>query len=113
MKQTDYKEFYDLVVPRLFEVSEYQKLMCGKIENLGKNVEQRIGIAKRFFSLSNLNGCHYDWDGDCKKHDIRRCQCCTAQAWEVIETVEDKGFTIGIATAMMRTNWRKKYGHTW
>jgi len=36
MVQIDYKEFYALVVPRLFEVSEYQKMMCGKIENLGK-----------------------------------------------------------------------------
>jgi len=42
MKQTDYKEFYDLVVPRLFEVSEYQKLMCGKIENQGKDAQSDV-----------------------------------------------------------------------
>lgn len=42
MKQSDYKEFYDLVVPRLFEVSEYQKLMCGKIENQGKDAQSDV-----------------------------------------------------------------------
>ena len=42
MKQTDYQDFYDLVVPRLFEVSEYQKIMCGKIENQGKVAQSDV-----------------------------------------------------------------------
>lgn len=42
MNQTDYQKFYDLVVPRLFEVSEYQKLMCGKIENQGKDAQSDV-----------------------------------------------------------------------
>ena len=35
----NHQEFYDLVVPRLFEVSMYQKIMCGKVENIGKNTQ--------------------------------------------------------------------------
>ena len=42
MKQMDYKKFYDLIVPRLFEVSVYQKMMCGKVENLGKNAQSNV-----------------------------------------------------------------------
>lgn len=42
MKETDYKEFYDLVVPRLLEVSVYQKMMCGKVENLGKAAQSDV-----------------------------------------------------------------------
>jgi len=42
MKETDYKEFYDLVVPRLFEVSVYQKMMCGKVENVGKAAQKDV-----------------------------------------------------------------------
>lgn len=42
MNKIDYKEFYDLVVARLFEVSSYQKLMCGNIENLGKNAQSDV-----------------------------------------------------------------------
>ncbi len=42
MKETDYRDFYDLVVPRLFEVSVYQKMMCGKVENLGKSAQSNV-----------------------------------------------------------------------
>ena len=42
MKETDYREFYDLVVPRLFEVSVYQKMMCGKVQNLEKSAQKNV-----------------------------------------------------------------------
>lgn len=42
MKKKNYQEFYDLVIPRLFEVSVYQKMMCGKVENLGKNAQKDV-----------------------------------------------------------------------
>lgn len=42
MNVTDYKKFYDLVVPQLFEVSVYLKMMCGKIENLGKSAQSNV-----------------------------------------------------------------------
>ena len=42
VKEINYKEYYDLVVPRLFEVSVYQKMMCGKVENLGKNAQNNV-----------------------------------------------------------------------
>ena len=61
MKESDYKAFYDLVVPRLFEVSEYQKLMCGKIENLGKAAQSDVTQNDIHGSLTYLDQFTQDY----------------------------------------------------
>ncbi len=35
-------EFYNVVAPRLFEVSTYQTMMCGKVKNLGKDAQNDV-----------------------------------------------------------------------
>ena len=42
MKSIDYKEFYDLIISRLFEVATYQTMMCGNVENLGKSAQNNV-----------------------------------------------------------------------
>jgi len=42
MKKMDYREFYDFIVPRLFEVAVYQKMMCGRADNLGKDAQSDV-----------------------------------------------------------------------
>ncbi len=61
MKKIDYKDFYDLAVPRLFEVSEYQKLMCGKIENLGKEAQSDVTQNDIHGSLTYLDQFTQDY----------------------------------------------------
>lgn len=60
MKNTDYKEFYNLVVPRLFEVSSYQTMMCGKVENVGKNAQKNVTQTKIHGALTYLD--HFTQD---------------------------------------------------
>ena len=60
MKKIDYKEFYDLVVPRLFEVSSYQIMMCGKVENLEKNAQDNVTQTKIHGALTYLD--HFTQD---------------------------------------------------
>lgn len=60
MKKIDYNEFYDLVVPRLFEVSSYQTMMCGKVENLGKNAQNNVTQTKIHGALTYLD--HFTQD---------------------------------------------------
>lgn len=38
----DPRRIYELVLPRMIEVAEYQKEMCGKVVNIGKEVEASI-----------------------------------------------------------------------
>ncbi len=61
MKQINLKEFYDLVVSRLFEVSTYQKMMCGSIENLGKDAQKDVTQNKIHCSLTYLDQFTQDY----------------------------------------------------
>ena len=61
MKETDYQGFYDLVVPRLFEVSTYQKMMCGKVDNIGKKSQADVTETNIHNALTYLDQFTQDY----------------------------------------------------
>ncbi len=61
MTNKDYQQFYDLLVSRLFEVSVYQKMMCGKIENLGKNAQKDVVQTEIHGALTYLDQFTQDY----------------------------------------------------
>lgn len=61
MKEKDYQQFYDLVVPRLFEVSVYQKMMCGNVENLGKSAQDNVTQTEIHGALTYLDQFTQDY----------------------------------------------------
>ena len=61
MESIDYKEFYDLLVPRLFEVASYQTMMCGKVENLGKNAQNNVTQTEIHGALTYLDQFTQDY----------------------------------------------------
>lgn len=61
MQETEYRAFYDLVVPRLFEVAEYQKMMCGKVENLGKSAQSNVTQTEIHGALSYIDQFTQDY----------------------------------------------------
>jgi fructose-1,6-bisphosphatase/inositol monophosphatase family enzyme len=61
MKSIDYKEFYDLLVPRMFEVASYQTMMCGKVDNLGKNAQNNVTQTEIHSALTYLDQFTQDY----------------------------------------------------
>ncbi len=61
MKKTDYKQFYDLAASRLFEVSNYQKMMCGKVENLGKPAQNNVTQSEIHCALTYMDQFTQDY----------------------------------------------------
>ncbi len=61
VKKINYKEFYDLVVPRLFEVAAYQTLMCGKLDNIGKEAQSDVTQNEIHGSLTYLDQFTQDY----------------------------------------------------
>ncbi len=61
MNKSDYQTFNDLLVSRLFEVSSYQRIMCGKVKNIGKNAQTNVSQTDIHCSLTYLDQFTQDY----------------------------------------------------
>lgn len=61
MNTTDYWNFYNLVIPRIVEIAQYQKLMCGKVKNLGKETQSNTDYTEINSSLTYMDMITQDY----------------------------------------------------